>query len=70
MISFDSSIYQKKAMIQACSDYRELADIRCVERDGKVLCELRNPKGDEELIADEFCNYVLNLSVLMGGTAD
>lgn len=70
MISFDSLIYKKEAVIQACSDYRELADIRCAERDGILFCELHNPRGDEELIADEFCNYILNLSVMMGGTAD
>lgn len=70
MISFDTSIYKAEAVKQACADYRELADIRYRQKGGKIFCELRHPKGNEELIADEFCNYVLNLSVLMGGAVN
>ncbi len=70
MISFDSSIYRREAVRQACADYRELADIRYSEKGGRILCEIRKPKGDPDLIADEFRNYVLNLTVMMGGAAN
>ena len=70
MISFDSSIYRKEAVRQACSDYRELADIRIIEEPGSFLCDIRNPQADPDLISDEFCNYVLNLTIMMGGASN
>lgn len=70
MISFDSSIYKAEAVQQACIDYHELVDIRYKQKGKMIFCELHHPKGDEKLIADEFCNYVLNLSVLMGGAVN
>ena len=68
MIFFDASIYPEAAVRQACADYREIADIRADKAPGGLRCEIRNPQGDPVLIADEFCNYVLNLAVAMGGT--
>ena len=70
MIVFDASIYEKAAVKRACADYRELADIRMTEQNGSFRCEIRNPKGDPQLIANEFGNYVLNLTVMMEDTAD
>ena len=70
MISFDSQIYRRSAIRQACSDYHDLADIQYTENGNQVLCEINNPQGDPELIADEFSNYVLNLTVMMGGATN
>ena len=70
MISFDKQIYCNAAVIQACEDYRQLADIRYFENKTQILCEINNPQADPELITNEFCNYVLNLTVMMGGTTN
>lgn len=70
MICFDKTIYHKAAILRACSDYIGLADIRLDEKNGQFCCEIRNPKGDPGQIADEFGNYVLNLTVMMGGAVD
>ena len=67
MISFDKSIYLKDAVIRACTDYMELANIKIKEQDGRIFCEMKNAKANPELITDEFSNYVLNLTVMMGG---
>ena len=68
MISFDGSIYTKSAIENACADYKSLADIFMTEKDGCFYCEIKNPQGDYDLISKEFCNYVLNLTVMIGGT--
>ena len=67
MISFDKSIYSKAAIFQACDDYKELAKIKTIEGDNHVICEIVCQQNVAELIRNEFCNYVLNLTVMMGG---
>lgn len=67
MISFDKSIYSKVAILQACNDYKELARFSIFEDDNHVLCEMVCQQSETELIRNEFCNYVLNLTVMIGG---
>lgn len=67
MISFDSSIYLVSAVERACADFHNLADIRITLKGKLIFCEISNPRGDLALICDEFSNYVLNLTVMMGG---
>ncbi len=68
MISFDGSIYLKEAVKKACRDYQSIADIRMTENNGLICCSIQNPRADPERIRDEFGNYVLNLTVMMGGS--
>lgn len=68
MIEFDKLIYLKSALEQACKDYSQLAVIQLFESEKKYICKVEKPQGNLELIQDEFCNYVLNMTVMMGGT--
>ena len=67
MISFDHSIYLKDAILQACRDYKDLAEFKTSERNGRIICDIIHAEADPELVENEFGNYVLNLTVMMGG---
>ncbi len=67
---FDAAIYPRAAVARAVRDYRGLAAIRVTETDGACVCALDGTRYDEALTCREFENYVLELTVSMGGKAD
>lgn len=68
MIAYDKSLYSRQAIERAIEDYREIAHIFLTENKEEYLCEFREAQGEIELIQNEFSNYVLNLTIMMGGT--
>ncbi len=68
MISFDKGIYLKDAVIQGCHDYENIATICYKETSEQIFCEIMCSHNELEQIENEFGNYVLDLSVMMGGT--
>ncbi len=62
IIKFDRKIYKLKAIKLAIKEYKELADFNLKQKGKYFEVELKNIDPDvEEVIKDEFCNYVLSL---------
>ena len=69
MIRFDLGIYQERAVLSAVQDYQSIAEIRCRKTGKEILCEIVHSEYDLALTENEFCNYVLSLSVSMEGAS-
>ena len=60
MIKFSKNLYTKKAIRNAIKDYNGLADFNVSETKNYIKVDIKNiDKGVENIIQDEFCNYVL-----------
>jgi len=60
-IRFNRKIYKKKAIQSAIKDYKHLADFSIKQDSNYFKVELKNIDKDvEEIIKDEFSNYVLS----------
>ena len=62
MMEFDLSLYSKQAVLQAISDYKEIAVINWRIITDVFQCEFSQTKYDLETTMNEFGNYVLELS--------
>jgi len=63
-ISFDKNIYKIDTIRLAMEEYKEIAGLDINEEGEKIEVEFTNiPKEYEEVITDEFANYVLSLSL-------
>jgi len=60
-ISFKKSIYPVKAIKKTAQAYKNLAKFKIIEKGDYFVTELTDIKKDvENIIKDEFCNYVLS----------
>jgi hypothetical protein len=61
-INFNKTIYKAKAINSAIKDYKGLADFELKQDKKYYRLILKNiDKEVEQIIKDEFCNYVLYL---------
>lgn len=64
LISFDKKIYTLKAVKGAVKEFKPWADFELRQKDKKIQVELKNLEADiQEKLKDEFCNYVLFLTI-------
>ncbi len=66
MIAFDLQIYSPKAIQEAIREYHELARIDVVKECGQWICIIKDTVLDFEQTCQEFSNYVLGLTVIIG----
>ena len=61
IISFNKSIYPLKAIKKTIQAYKNLAKFKIIEKGSYFITELTDIKKEvENIIKDEFCNYVLS----------
>ena len=60
LISFNKNLYRLKAIKLAIKEYQNLANFSLRQKKNYIQVELKNiDKEVEQVIKDEFCNYVL-----------
>lgn len=60
LIRFDKKLYSLKAVKSAIKKYRNLADFGLKQKKNRIEVNLENIDKDvNNVIKDEFCNYVL-----------
>ena len=60
-ITFLKEIYRYEAILSAIRDYKGIARIELVENEVYYCCSIWDSEYNENLVADEFGNYVLGL---------
>lgn len=60
-ISLSKEIYPSQTVVQAAADYAALAAIETYEERGRIICRFSQCRYDEELTANEFLNYLVDL---------
>ena len=79
MIAFDLSLYSEDAVLRAIQDYKGIAEIeyKATQKnpgldnnaEKQIECVISHSMYDIETTRLEFCNYVLSLTISMGGFA-
>jgi hypothetical protein len=60
-INFNKNIYPLKAIEKTVQAYKNLAKFKTIEKGDYYVTEITNIEKDvENIIKDEFCNYVLS----------
>lgn len=61
MISLSREIYPDQVIAQAVKDYSALASIETYMQEGRTICRFSMCRYNEELTANEFLNYLVDL---------
>lgn len=62
LIKFDKKLYKLQAVKSAVKDYQDLAAFKVSSNKGYIQVEFKaTGKENNQLIKDEFCNYVFSL---------
>ncbi|MBU2472842.1 HxsD-like protein [Patescibacteria group bacterium] len=62
IVKFSKIIYYKKSIIEAIRKYRHLADFSLKTTPDYITVSIKNIDKDlNDILKDEFCNYVLYL---------
>lgn len=66
LLSFPKSIYKPELIKRAVADYREICRISTTETETETICRFFDSVADLQLTAQEFSNYLIELSNARG----